>query len=84
MNCFQDLLGLKGDILTDTLHPLPRSRRRSKLSDEAEAAPLRSALRSCTDLYLVPVAGEDSEAGYEDEDPLLECDIIVKEETESD
>ena len=77
---FQDLLGLKGDILTDTLHPLPRSRRRSKLSDEAEAAPLRS----CTDLYLVPVAGEDSEAGYEDEDPLLECDIIVKEETESD
>ena len=43
-----------------------------------------SPLRSCTDLYLVPVAGEDAEAGYEDEDPLLECDIIVKEETESD
>ena len=33
---------------------------------------------------MLPVAGEDAEAGYEDEDPLLECDIIVKEETESD
>ena len=50
-----------GDILTDTLHPLPRSRRRSKPSDEAEAAPLRS--KPCTELYVLPVAGEDGEAG---------------------
>ena len=60
----------------------PRSGQRSKPSDEAEAAVLY--FKPCTDLYLLPVTGEDAEAGYEDEtDPLLECDIIVKEEMES-
>ena len=89
---FQERLGLEGDILTDSLHPLPRSRRRSKPSDEAEeAVPTRakSQRRSkpwtgleegdCADLNLLPGPGEDAEAVT---DPLLEleCDLIVKEE----
>ena len=91
----QERLGLEGDILTDSLHPLPRSRRRSKPSDEAEeAVPTRakSQRRSkpwsgleegeegdCADLNLLPGPGEVAEAVT---DPLLEleCDLIVKEE----
>ena len=74
MICFQARLGLEGDILTDILHPLPGSGRRSR-SAELQA-------RTGTDLYLLPgtptLAQADCEA--ETEDPLLECDLAVKEE----
>ena len=73
--CFQARLGLEGDILTDILHPLPGSRRRSR-SPELQAG-------TETDLYLLPGTPQLAQADVEaetDEDPLLECDLVVKEE----
>ena len=67
--CYQDRLGVKGDILTDVLHPLPGSQRRSN-----SPAPLRLLLHD-----LPEVAG----AGEPETDPLLADDLIVKEEAES-
>ena len=79
--CFQDRLGLEGDILTDNLHPLPGSRRRSKSPGEAGKGGGGGA---STDLYLLPGTAQMAEADYEaeTEDPLLECNLILKEETE--
>ena len=83
MICFQERLGLDGDILTDNLHPLPGSRRRSKSPGEDGKAEGGGGGYS-TDLFLLPGSAQLAEAEYEaeTEDPLLECNLIVKEETE--
>ena len=75
--CFQERLGLEGDILTDSLHPMVRTGRKSK-------SPEKAGKEAGADLlYLLPQA--EAEAGYEAEtDPLLECEVIVKEETEAE
>ena len=89
-------MGLEGDILTDNLHPLPSSRRRSKpsaVADDEETGPTRAKYQrrskppwtegdvDCSELNLLPGPGEVTEAEAVT-DPLLDCDLIVKEETE--
>ena len=73
----QERLGLDGKILTQTLHPLPKSQRRPPASEEA----LRG---DSTKLFLYPEGGEDSpEEGEEsEEDPLegLHSEIYIKPE----
>ena len=71
MISFQDRLGLEGDILTDNLHPLPSSRRRSKPSDEAEALPTRAKSQRRSKPWNATEVVTESD---------LISDLIVKEE----